>query len=111
MICTCGTNWAFALVLKGKVRRLTFSRALAEFIQSRNPDHEIMLLNLVPGEEAKPEDEGIFGIVDIRKGKLLRATVSQEEATYLTQDDSRKVVICSIQGQRKYDSPSLRNSA
>lgn len=96
IFCNCGTNWAYALVLSNKVRRLTFSRNLAEFIHSKNPDHEIKLLDLVVDGDAKKDDVCIFGIMDNRKGKLLRATVSWDEAVLLTQDASRRIVRCLV---------------
>lgn len=102
MKCTCGTNWIYALVREGMVRRLTFSRNLAEFIQDKNPDHSIMLLDLVVGESPESGKKGLFGIVDVRKGTLLRATVSREEADLLTRDQSRTVRQCFVKQTKNY---------
>lgn len=95
----------FALVKEGRARRFTFSRDLAEFIQTKNPDYEIVLLDLVVGRPAREGDEGLFGIIDKRKGKLLRATSSWKEAQLLTQDSSRGLCLCYVKRMKSYAAP------
>ena len=88
------------------VRRLTFSQDLALFIQSKNPDHEIWKLDLVVGQEASPTSTGcIFGILDLRKGRLLRAAVSFQEAAYLSQDPSRMATECRVRAAERWRPP------
>lgn len=103
MKCACHLDVLYGLVLDGKVRRFTFSRDLACFIQRKNPDHEIWKLDLVVGGEATPRSTNcIFGIVSRRKDKLLRAAVTYKEAEYLCQDDSRYVAECYVRRMEKY---------
>lgn len=100
--CRCGSNWIFAIARGNLVRRLTFSRELAELILERNPSHWIVQLNLVPVHGIEPSHGHLLGIVDVRSGKLLRATVSLEEARFLAQDSSRRIVVCHLRGSRPY---------
>jgi hypothetical protein len=80
------------------VRRLTFSRAIAELVQRRNPDHDIWQLELITGQLASSGSTGcLFGISDARRpGRLLRVAVTWEEAAYLAGDASRVVVECRV---------------
>jgi hypothetical protein len=109
MKCACNTDWCYALVRDEKVRRLTFSRDLAEYIQKKNPDHKIVLLDLVVGEYAHHDDICLFGIMS-HKNKLLRVAVSWEEAEYLTQDSSRSIVKCLVRKVREHAAPLLHSS-
>jgi len=107
MKCACHLDVAYGLVRNGKVRRFTFSRDLACFIQSKNPDHDIWKLDLVVGNEATPDSTGcVFGIVDRRKGLLLRAATTYEEAAFLCEDDSRYVAECRARRMEKYEHPN-----
>ena len=83
----------------GNVRRLTFSKNLAYYIQNKNPDHEIWKLDLVVGKKIdyNPGD-CLFGILG-HKGFLLRASVSFEEAMYLTKDSNRNIVSCKVRSK------------
>lgn len=96
--CSCNTDVVYGLVFNGLLRRLTFSQDLALFIQSKNPNHEIWKLDLViVGKATKQSTNCIFGIASVKNNKLLRATVSCEEAFYLSDDEfSRYVVECKI---------------
>lgn len=103
MKCACNLDVLYGLVREGKVRRFTFSRELACFIQGKNPDHEIWKIDMVIGPEATPESTNCaFGIVDRRKGKLLRAAVTYEEAAFLCGDGSRYVAECRARRMEKY---------
>jgi hypothetical protein len=77
---------------------MTFSQDLALFIQSKNPNHEIWKLDLtVTGKATQQSKNCIFGIASIKNNRLLRATVSCEEAFYLSDEGfSRYVVECKI---------------
>jgi len=77
-------------VRDGKLRRLTFSADLARFIQLKNPDHEIWILDPVVTGEATSTSL-LYGIQS-SKGRLLRATISYAEALYLSDDPSRQAV-------------------
>ncbi len=80
----------------GKVRRLTFSRAIADLCARKNPDHEIWLLDLVTGTEATEGSTNcLFGVADRRRpNRLLRVAVTWAEASYLANDSSRMAVEC-----------------
>ena len=94
--CSCKNDIIYALVLKNKVRRLTFSKNLAEWIQGKNPDHQIWKLDLVVQEEVSYDTgDCLYGIMG-HKGRLLRAAVSYEEAEYLTRDSNRSIVACRV---------------
>ena len=79
-----------------KVRRLTFSKDLAYYIQNKNPDHEIWKLDLVVGDVISYNPGNcLFGIMG-HKGFLLRCAVSFEEAVYLTEGSNRSIVSCKV---------------
>lgn len=93
--CSCDNNVIYGIVKNNKIRKLTFSQDLAEFIQIKNPDHEIWKLDLIIGKDATKDSKNcIFGILSLKTGKLLRAAVTFEEADWLCQDSSRRVVEC-----------------
>lgn len=104
MKCSCNTNTAYGIVNSqtNKLRRLTFSKDLANFIKSKNPNHDIYKIDLLVKEFNGEADNWIYGIISKKNSsRLLRATVSFEEAKYLTQDDSRIIVECVIRKLQK----------
>lgn len=106
MKCSCNTNTAYGIVNSqtNKLRRLTFSKDLANFIKSKNPNHDIYKIDLLVKEFNGEADNWIYGIVSKKNSsRLLRATVSFEEAKYLTQDDSRIIVECVIRKLQKIE--------
>lgn len=99
MKCSCNTNTAYGIVNSetNKLRRLTFSKDLANFIQSKNPNHDVYKIDLSTKELNAEADNWIYGIVSKKNpSRILRATVSFEEAKYLTQDESREIVECTV---------------
>lgn len=85
---------------------MTFSKDLAIFIQSKNPDHEIWKLDLIIHKKILsndiPKNSCVFGILSNKSKKLLRATVAFEEACYLCQDSSRAIVECYVRKKTKW---------
>lgn len=103
MKCTCDTNVLYAIVCQGRAWRFTFSKDLALFIHSKNPNHEIWKLDMVIDDEATKESSNcIFGIVNKKNGKLLRAASTYEEAKLLSDDVSRYVAECRARRMEKW---------
>jgi hypothetical protein len=95
--CLCNNDLIYGIVKSNKVRRLTFSKDLAFFIKGKNKNHEIWLLDLV--QVGLKEGPCIYGIVG-HKNSLLRATVSYEEALFLTEDSNRYIEGYKIRGKK-----------
>lgn len=109
--CSCKNDIIYALILNNKVRRLTFSKDLAYFIQGKNKDHAIYKLDLVPCEEINSDPGNcLFGIVG-HKGFLLRATALFEEAKFLTENSNRKIVACRVRNKELEREGSLIGGA
>ena len=81
-----------------KLFRVTFSQAVAQHILTYFPDHQIKLIDIIVGPEIKPGDNptGLYGIVNRKTGRLLRATCIREAAELMTDGDSRYVAKCWI---------------
>lgn len=101
--CSCGENNLYGIVKENKLRRLTFSLDLAKYIQKKNLDHEIFLLDIFIGKIMLTPQNCIFGIATQKNpNRLLRATISWDEAMYLTEKSNRVIVECYVREAKKY---------
>jgi hypothetical protein len=83
-----------------KIKRITFSRSLAEHIVKSIPDQRLRILRatFVIGKDLKsgqPSSNGLYAIASRKTSAVLRISLIKELA-YLITDDSRYVAECFI---------------
>ena len=91
----CPPDKALALIREGRIERLSFSRSFLEFL-GRQLGGSWQVLRFTFKLEEELNDASIFAIVDRRKGKVLRLSLSRETAEFLCRDPSRYVAAASI---------------